>query len=44
MFFEHIMRDKTSRRVFVECRAKIVYVDAHAKPKRLPAEYVESVK
>ncbi len=44
MVFEHIMREKTSKRVFVECRAKVVYVDAHAKPKRLPAEYVEKVQ
>ncbi len=44
MIFEHIMRDKISRRVFVECRAKVVYVDAYAKPKRIPAEYVERVK
>jgi acyl-CoA thioester hydrolase len=44
MIFEHIMRDKASRRIFVECRAKVVYVDSHAKPKRLPAEYVEKVK
>ncbi len=44
MMFEHVMRDKTSQRVFVECRAKVVYVDAGGKPKRLPAEYVEKVK
>lgn len=44
MVFEHVMREKTSQRVFVECRAKLVYVDATAKPKRLPAEYVEKVK
>lgn len=44
MIFEHIMRDKTSQSVFVECKAKVVYVDAHAKPKRLPDEYVEKVK
>ena len=43
MIFEHIMREKTSRRVFVECRARTVYVDANGKPKRLPAEYVETV-
>ncbi len=44
MIFEHIMRDKTSRRVFVECRTKVVYVDAQGKPKRLSDEYVEKVK
>ncbi len=44
MIFEHVMREKTSRRVFVECRAKVVYVDANARPKRLPEEYVEKVK
>ncbi|MDA8423519.1 MAG: thioesterase family protein, partial [Nitrospiraceae bacterium] len=44
MIFEHIMREKTSQRVFVECLAKVVYVDVNGKPKRLPAEYVENVK
>ena len=44
MVFEHVMRDKSSRRVFVECRAKVVYVDANAKPKRLPSEYVERMQ
>ncbi len=44
MVFEHVMREKTSQRVFVECRAKVVYVDVNGKPKRLPAEYVENVK
>ncbi len=44
MVFEHIMRDKTSGRVFVECRAKAVYVDPQGKPKRLTADYVEKVK
>ena len=44
MVFEHVMRGKTSQRVFVECRAKLVYVDPTGKPKRLPAEYVEKVK
>lgn len=44
MVFEHIMREKTSGRVFVECRAKVVFVDANAKPRRIPAEYVENVK
>jgi acyl-CoA thioester hydrolase len=44
MVFNHVMRGKTSRRVFVECNAKIVYVDANGKPKRLSDEYVEKVK
>jgi acyl-CoA thioester hydrolase len=44
MVFEHIMRDKLSDRVFVECRAKLVYVDRNGKPKRLSAEYVDAVK
>ncbi len=43
MVFEHIMREKTSRRVFTECRAKAVYVDVNGKPKRLPDEYVKRV-
>lgn len=44
MMFEHIMREKSSRRVLVECRAKVVYVDPGGKPKRLSAEYVEKMK
>jgi acyl-CoA thioester hydrolase len=44
MIFEHVMREKTSQRVFVECRAKVVYVDPSGKPKRLTTEYVEKVK
>jgi acyl-CoA thioester hydrolase len=44
MVFNHLMREKTSRRVFVECNAKIVYVDTNGKPKRLSDEYVEKVK
>ena len=44
MVFEHIMRDTTSGKVFVECRAKVVFVDVNAKPRRIPAEFVENVK
>ena len=44
MVFEHVMREKTARRVFVECKAKVVYVDSDGKPRRLPEEYVETVK
>lgn len=44
MVFEHVMRDATSGKVFVECRAKMVFVDVNAKPKRIPAEFVEKVK
>ena len=44
MVFEHVMRDKASRRVFVECKAKVVYVDANGKPKRVPPEYVTKVQ
>jgi acyl-CoA thioester hydrolase len=43
MIFEHIMREKMSRRVLVECRAKVVAVDADARPKRLSQEYVEKI-
>jgi acyl-CoA thioester hydrolase len=43
MVFEHVMREKASRRVFVECRAKVVYVDRNGRPKRLPEAYVEQV-
>ena len=44
MVFEHVMRDKLSRRVFTECRAKLVYVDPAGKPKRLPKEYAEKLQ
>jgi acyl-CoA thioester hydrolase len=44
MVFEHIMREKTSGRLLVECRAKMVYVDPSGKPKRLPAEYADKMK
>jgi len=44
LMFEHIMREKTSGRVFVECRAKVVYVDKNGRPKRLPDDYVEKMK
>jgi len=43
MIFEHVMREKGTRRVFVECRAKVVYVDPNGRPKRLPAEHVEKI-
>jgi len=41
--FNHVMREKTSRRVIVKCNAKIVYVDTNGKPKRLSDEYVEGM-
>lgn len=44
MMFEHTMREKTSGRVFVECRAQAVYVNPQGKPKRLSDEYVEKVQ
>jgi len=44
MMFEHIMREKTSGRVFVVCRTKVVYVDKNGRPKRLPDDYVEKMK
>jgi acyl-CoA thioester hydrolase len=44
MVFEHVMRDKTTKRVFTECRAKAVYVDPSGKPKRLAQEYIETIK
>jgi len=44
MIFEHVMREKTSRRVLVECRAKVVCVDQTGRPKRLPEDYVENMK
>ncbi len=43
MTFEHSMRDKATGKVFVQCRAKVVFVDAQARPKRLPQEYVEKL-
>lgn len=44
MVFEHVMRDKASRRILVQCMAKVVFVDSQGKPKRLPEEYVEKLK
>ncbi|OGW34345.1 MAG: hypothetical protein A2010_00270 [Nitrospirae bacterium GWD2_57_9] len=44
MVFEHIMREKTSRRVLTECRAKAVYVTSEGRPKRLTEEYVVKVQ
>lgn len=44
MTFEHIMREKTTGRVFTECRAKVVYVDKNARPKRLADDYVAKVQ
>jgi acyl-CoA thioester hydrolase len=42
MVFEHIMRDKATKRIYTECRAKAVYVDANGKPKRLAREYADT--
>jgi acyl-CoA thioester hydrolase len=42
--FHHTMKEKKSGRVFVECKAKLVYVDPNGRPKRLPEEYVENMK
>jgi acyl-CoA thioester hydrolase len=44
MMFEHIMREKTSGRIFVICRTKVVYVDKNGRPKRLSDDYVEKMK
>ena len=44
MVFNHTMKEKTSGRLIIECKAKVVYVDKEGKPKRLPEEYVEKVK
>ncbi len=44
MVFNHAMKEKTSGRLIVQCKAKVVYVDKDGKPKRLPAEYMEKVK
>ncbi len=44
MVFEHIMREKNTKRVLVECRAKAVYVDPRGKPKRLSEEYVKNLQ
>jgi acyl-CoA thioester hydrolase len=43
MIFEHIMRDKETRRVLVQCMAKVVFVDSQGRPKRLPEESVEKL-
>jgi len=42
--FEHVMREKNSRRVIVECRAKLCYVDANGRIKRLTEEYVAKIQ
>jgi len=44
MVFEHVMREKASGRVFTQCSAKVISVDPHAKPKRLPDEFVEKMQ
>ncbi len=44
MVFEHVMREKSSKRVLVECRAKAVFVDPQGKPKRLTEEYVKKIQ
>jgi len=44
MVFEHSMREKTSRRIIAEARAKICYVDVHARIKRLAAAFADKVK
>ena len=44
MVFNHTMKEKTSGRLIVECKAKVVCVDKEGKPKRLPEEYVEKLK
>ncbi len=41
MVFEHVMREKASRRALTECMAKLVIVDRNGKPKRLPEGYLE---
>jgi acyl-CoA thioesterase FadM len=43
MVFEHIMREKATGRVLVQCSAKVVFVDVQGRPKRLPEEYVEKL-
>lgn len=44
MLFEHVMRDKSSGKTFVECRARMVAVDQHGKPKRLPDSHTEAIR
>ncbi len=43
MMFEHTMREKISGRILVECRAKVVYVNKHGRPKRLADDFVENM-
>jgi acyl-CoA thioester hydrolase len=43
MAFHHTMRDKTSKKVFVECKTKVVYVDSGGRPKRISEEYMEKI-
>lgn len=42
--FEHVMREKETGRVFVQCAAHVVFVDAQGRPKRLPQEYVDTIQ
>jgi len=44
MVFEHVMREKASRRVLVECLAKVVFVNPEGRPKRLSTELLEKMK
>jgi acyl-CoA thioester hydrolase len=42
--FEHIMREKSTKRLLTECKAKLVYVDPDGRPRRLPEEYIQTFK
>ena len=44
LLFEHTMKEKTSGRVLVEAKARLVCVDASIKPQRIPRDIVEKVR
>jgi len=42
--FQHTMKEKTSGRLIIECKAKAVCVDTVGKPKRIPREVLEKLQ
>jgi acyl-CoA thioester hydrolase len=41
LLFEHVMKDKATGRLLVECKARLVCVGADMKPKRIPKDVAE---
>ena len=42
--FSHVMREKTSGRLLVECMARAVCVDKDGRPRRIPRDVAEKLK